>query len=176
MAPQGRAKRPYIWNETKSLKDVIFWRLDWGVADTCAYTCAIDRSSSACYRSILILTSLANTCTDQSERRSPPEPIRTPEWSSCLSSRRRILFTQPLGTPEHERHCWISFLRLFFLLYFFPPHLSAFGHCAILIWGIETWLGAVPRTNRILTEVKKWPDHNTHATIKTTDLLLVLID
>ncbi len=26
-----------------------------------------------------------------------------------------------------------------------PPHLSAFGHLAILVWGIETWLGAVPR-------------------------------
>ncbi len=31
------------------------------------------------YRSILVLASLANTRAGQSERRSPPAPIRTPE-------------------------------------------------------------------------------------------------
>ncbi len=50
------------------------------VAATCAYTRAIDRSSRAGYRSILVLTSLANTRAGQSERRLPPAPIRTPEW------------------------------------------------------------------------------------------------
>ncbi len=49
------------------------------VAATCAYTRAIDRSSRAGYRSILVLTSLANRRADQSERRLPPVPIRTPE-------------------------------------------------------------------------------------------------
>ncbi len=38
------------------------------VAATFAYTRAIDRSSRAGYRSILLLTSLANTRADQSER------------------------------------------------------------------------------------------------------------
>ncbi len=37
------------------------------VAATCAYTHAIDRSSRAGYRSILVLTSLANTRAGQSE-------------------------------------------------------------------------------------------------------------
>ncbi len=49
------------------------------VAATSAYTRAIDRSLRAGYRSILVLTSLANTRADQSERRLPP-PVRTPEW------------------------------------------------------------------------------------------------
>ncbi len=65
---------------------------------------AIDRSSRAGYRSIPVLTSLPNTRPGQSERRVPPAPIRTPEWSSRLSGQRRILFTQPRVTPEHERH------------------------------------------------------------------------
>ncbi len=50
------------------------------VAATCAYTRAIDRSSRAGFRSILVLTSLANTRAGLSERRFPPAPIRTPEW------------------------------------------------------------------------------------------------
>ncbi len=50
------------------------------------------------------LMSLANTRAGQSERRSPPAPIPTPELSSRLSSHRRILFTQPRGTPEHQCH------------------------------------------------------------------------
>ncbi len=54
--------------------------MDDAVAATCAYTRAIDRSLREGYRSILVLTSLANTRADQSERRLPPAPIRTPEW------------------------------------------------------------------------------------------------
>ncbi len=50
------------------------------VAATCAYTRAIDHSLRAGYRSILVLTSLAYTRADQSERRLPPAPIRPPEW------------------------------------------------------------------------------------------------
>ncbi len=107
----------------------------WQLAATCLCTRAIDRSSHAGYRSVLVLTLLDNTRTGQSERRVPPAPIRTPEWSSRLSSQRRILFTQPHGTPEQERHLLISFGRLFFSLMHFPPHLSTFGHRAILIWG-----------------------------------------
>ncbi len=62
-------------------------------ADSC--TRAIDRSSRVGYRSILVLTSLANTRAVQSERRIPPAPIRAPECSSRLSGQRRILGTQP---------------------------------------------------------------------------------
>ncbi len=50
------------------------------VAATCAYTRAIDRSSRAGYRSIFLLTALANTRAGQSGRRLPPAPIRMPEW------------------------------------------------------------------------------------------------
>ncbi len=41
-------------------------------------------SYRAGYRSILVLTSLAG----QPERRVPPAPIRTPEWSSHLSGQK----------------------------------------------------------------------------------------
>ncbi len=77
----------------------------------------------------------------QSERHSPPAPIRTPEWSSRLSGKRQILYTQPRGTPEHERHLAISFRRLYFPYYIFPPHLSVFDHRAILIWGDRDMAG-----------------------------------
>ncbi len=95
-----------------------------------------------------MLTSLANTSAGQSERPVVPAPIRTPEWSSGLSGKRRILFTQLRGRPDHERHLVISFRRLYFH-YIFPPYLSVFGLRTILIWGIETWLGAIPRTHQI---------------------------
>ncbi len=87
----------------------------------CAYTRAIDRSSHAGYRSILVLTSLTNTCGGQSECRSPPTPIRTLVWSSRLSGQRRILFIQPRGTPEQERHLVISLRRLYFPSSFICP-------------------------------------------------------
>ncbi len=74
------------------------------LAATCPCTRAIDRSSHAGSRSILVPTSLAKTRADESELRVPCAPIRTPEWSSRLSGHRRILFTQPHGMPEHERH------------------------------------------------------------------------
>ncbi len=57
----------------------------------------------------------------QSERRVPPAPIRTPDWSSRLSGQRRILFTQSRGTPEHERHLVMPSRRLYFPQYIFPP-------------------------------------------------------
>ncbi len=81
------------------------------------------------------LSCLANTRTGQSGRRVPPVPIRTPEWSSRLSGQRRILFTQPCVTPEHERHLVISFRRLYFPWFIFSPHLTVFGKRAILIGG-----------------------------------------
>ncbi len=62
-------------------------------------------------------------------------PIRTPEWSSRLSDQKRILFTQPRCTPEHERQLVTPFKRLYCPYYIFLPHLSVFGHRAILIWG-----------------------------------------
>ncbi len=55
---------------------------EYAVAATCAYMRAIDHSG---YRSVLVLTSLANTCAGQSERHSPPAPIRMPDRSSRLS-------------------------------------------------------------------------------------------
>ncbi len=87
----------------------------------CPYTRAIDRSSHAGYRSILVLTSLAYTRSGQSERRVPSAPIRMPERSSRLSGQRRIPVTQPRVTPEHERQLVTSF--------------RSACHRAILIWG-----------------------------------------
>ncbi len=49
-----------------------------GVAASCHL------SLYACYRSIFVLTSLAKTRAGQSERRVPPAPLRTPDWSSRL--------------------------------------------------------------------------------------------
>ncbi len=106
---------------------------------------AIDHSSHAGYRSILALTSLAYTRADLLERRVPPAPIRMPEQSSRLSGQRRILFT-----TDHERLLVTSLRRLYFSEYICPPHLSVFGHRAILIWRIETWLGVIPRTTGYL--------------------------
>ncbi len=109
----------------------------------------VEYSFKACslhagYRSVLVLTSLANTRAGQSELRDPPAPIRTPEWSSRLSGQKRILRTQ----PEHEGQLVILFRWLHFPLYISPPLTSAFGHRVNLIWGTETWLAAVRRTNR----------------------------
>ncbi len=67
------------------------------------------------YRSILMLTSLANTRGGQSERHVSPAPIRTPEWSSRLSGNRRIPFTQTHNTPEQ---------KAVFSLIHFPVYLS----------------------------------------------------
>ncbi len=54
---------------------------EWhAAAATCAFMPAIERSSRVGYRSILVLTSLANTRAGQSERRLPPAPIRMTEW------------------------------------------------------------------------------------------------
>ncbi len=93
----------------------ILWKVVFGqLASTCPCTRAIDRSSRVGYRLILVLTSLANTRAGQSERRIPPTSIRTPDWPSGLGGQRRILFTQPRGTSEHERHLLISFRRLHF--------------------------------------------------------------
>ncbi len=78
-------------------------------------------------------------------------PIRTPDWSSCLGGQRRILVTQPRGTPEHERHLLISFRRLYCPLYIFPPHLFVFGYRAILIWGDRDMAGGCSHTKPLLT-------------------------
>ncbi len=66
-------------------------------------------SSHAGYLSNLVFTSLANTRADQSERRVPPAPIRMPEWSTRPGGPRRILFTQPRGTTEHDSHLVTAF-------------------------------------------------------------------
>ncbi len=98
--------------------------------NVCPCTRAIDRFRARAIDRF----SLANTRAGQSERCVPPAPIRTPKWSSRLSGQRRILFTQPHGTPEHKRHLLISFRRLYFPFYIFPPHLSVICHRAIMVW------------------------------------------
>ncbi len=80
----------------------------------------------------------------QHERCVPPAPIRMPEWPSRLSGQRRILFTQPRGTPEHKHRLLTPFSRLYFTYYIFPPHLSGFGHRATLIWGDWDMAGGYP--------------------------------
>ncbi len=74
------------------------------LAATYPCTRAIDHSSHTGYQSSLVLSSLTDRRAGQSERRVPPAPIRTPEWPSRLSGQMRILYTQPRGTSEHERH------------------------------------------------------------------------
>ncbi len=81
---------------------------------TCPCMRAIDPPSRAGYRSILLLTTLANSHTGQSGRRVPTAPVRTPEWSSRLSGQRRFLFPQPPGTSEYGHPLLISFRMLYF--------------------------------------------------------------
>ncbi len=77
-----------VWSPIQGVENEVFLMvkiphlLQFGgvVAATCAYTRAIDRSSRAGYRSILVLTSSASTRAGQSERRLPPAPIGMPEW------------------------------------------------------------------------------------------------
>ncbi len=82
----GRKTHLVVENEVRRNETLVetkpgsWTKLMGSAAATCAYTSAIDRSSRADYRLILVLTSLANTCDGQSERRSPPTPVRTPEW------------------------------------------------------------------------------------------------
>ncbi len=56
----------------------------------------------------------------QSERRAPPAPIRTTDWSSRRSGQTRTQVTQSRVTPEHERHNVISLRRLHFSQYVSP--------------------------------------------------------
>ncbi len=81
-------------------------------------------SLHACYRSILVPTPLAYTRAGQSERGVPPAPIRTSEWSSRLGGQKRILYTQPRGTPEHERLFVLPFSSLYFFVIHFPVSLN----------------------------------------------------
>ncbi len=90
-----------VWSRIKLL--FVYELRAGSVASTCAYTRAIDRSSREGYRSIFLLTSLANTRACQSERRLPSVPIKTLEWQLRLSGQRRILHTHPRGMPENER-------------------------------------------------------------------------
>ncbi len=91
-------------------------------------------SLHACNRSLFARGLSIDSC-DNDISQHAHWPIRTPEWSSCLSDQRRILCTQPRGTIEHERQLVPPLRRLYFTKYIFPPHLSVFGHRAILIWG-----------------------------------------
>ncbi len=69
-------------------------------------------------------------------RKARPTCANQGVWALVtFCGQRRILFTQSRGTLEHERQPIICFRRLYFPLYIFPPHLSVFGHRAILIWG-----------------------------------------
>ncbi len=111
------------------------------LAATCPCTCAIDCSSRTGYRSILVLAPLTNTGAGQPEHRVPPAP----QWSSRLSSQK----ANSIHTDAW--HAWILTIPLNFVqkkvlsLIHFPASFTR----AILIWGTETWLEAVPRTNRI---------------------------
>ncbi len=91
-------------------------------------------TSYACYRSLLARGLSIDSRAYVSSLHAR-WPIRTPEWSSRLSGQSRILFTQSRGTPEHERHHGKSFRMLYFPEFILPPHLSVFGHRAILVWG-----------------------------------------
>ncbi len=91
-----------------------------------------------------MLTPLDNTCAGQSEPRFPPTPIGTPEWSSRLIGQRRILHTQPRGTPEHERQLQTPFRRLYLPQIHFPASF-------ISLWpSCHSDLGVVRRANRYL--------------------------
>ncbi len=103
------------------------------LAGPCLYTRTIFHSLRTGYQSILVLTVFENTRAGQPERRLPPAPIRTLEWSSRLSGQRRTLITQPRSTTEHERQLVTPYRRLNFTKYIYPPHLSIFGHRAILV-------------------------------------------
>ncbi len=69
----------------------------------------------------------------QSEHRVPLAPIRTPDWPSRLSGLSRILFTQPRGTPEQERHLVISFIMLYFTAFIRLWPLTRDAHSGVLI-------------------------------------------
>ncbi len=57
-----------------------------------------------CYRSLLTLMPKSYTRSGQSERRTPPAPIKTPEWSSRLGGQRRIQVIQaPIETAGQVR-------------------------------------------------------------------------
>ncbi len=93
-------------------------------------TRAIDRSSRANYRSILVLTSLANTCAYQdawvviTPKRPKANSIRSAAWHAWTR-------TQPRNIVQ----------KSVFSEYIFPSYLSAFGHRAILIWGDRDMAG-----------------------------------
>ncbi len=108
------------------------------LAAPCPCTRAIDRSSRAGYRSILVLTSLANTRAGQSECRYPPAPIRTPEWTSRLSGQRRILFTQPCGTPKPRN---IVQKAVFSLMHFPASFICLWPSCHFDLGGLRHGCG-----------------------------------
>ncbi len=82
----------------------------------------------------------------------------------------RILYMYLLCTPDNttltpvlSSACTLCAKILF-------QHSSVFGHRAILIWGIETWLGASRRTNRHLTDATEQIYANLSATKVHIDL------
>ncbi len=116
------------------------------LAATCPCTRAIDRSSRAVYRSILGVTSLTNTRVGQSERRIPPAPIRTPEWSKA-NSIHTAAWHNWTRTPARN----IVQKTVFSLIHLPASFIRLWPSCHFDLGEIETWLGAVPRANRLLT-------------------------
>ncbi len=115
------------------------------VVATCAYTRAIDCSSRAGYRSILVLTSLANTCAGQSKRRSPPAPI-IDDW--VVITPKRPVVNSIHTTPP----LYIVQKTVFSLIHFLPSLIHLWPSCHSDL-GIETWLSAVPRTPNTFNDI-----------------------
>ncbi len=99
----------------------------------------IDRSSRAGYRSIFVLTSLANT-------RWPTRTLRS-TWANqnaCVV----ITLKRPKTNSIHTAawHAWTRtpplniVQKAVFTLIHLPTSFICLCHRAILIWGIETWL------------------------------------
>ncbi len=113
-----------LWIRDASVSSMLTWKtgifdVTWRVCSisvrtaACPCTRAIDRSSHAVYRSILVLTSLAYT-----ERCVQPAPIRTPERSSCLSDQRRILDVKTWHAWTRTPPRNIVWKAVFFLIHF----------------------------------------------------------
>ncbi len=115
-------------------------------------------SLCACYRSLfargLSIDSRAYVISLHACR-----PIRT-LGPNCANQDVWVV-TTPKGPTANSIHTavWHAWTRTpslnivqkaVFSLILLPPNLPVFGHRAILIWGIETWLGFFRKINRIL--------------------------
>ncbi len=135
------------WKRNRVMTHV--WRNDTEITKiNLAANCHL--SLHACNRSLFVrgLSIDSRACVIALANQSAAPHLRQ---SGRLSGQRRILFTQPRGTPEHEHRLWVSFSKLYFPWYIFPPHLSAFAHRAILIWGDWDMAGGCSKNKPLLT-------------------------